>query len=88
MAEALAQLDEARGQGLEGCYGADCYPYSAFSTQIGETTYDPGFLERYQCNYSDIVLCDGPYAGAALLLEKIFEESVGAVHRIPLRWRM
>ena len=71
MAEALAQLDEARGQGLDVM--ADCYPYSAFSTQIGETTYDPGFLERYQCNYSDIVLCDGPYQGQRCS-EKIFEE--------------
>lgn len=61
MAGVLAQLDQARLKGLDVM--ADCYPYSAFSTQIGETTYDPGFLERYQCGYDAIILCDGPYQG-------------------------
>lgn len=61
MAGVLAQLDQARLEGLDVM--ADCYPYSAFSTQIGETTYDPGFLERYQCGYDAIILCDGPYQG-------------------------
>lgn len=61
MAGVLAQLDQARLDGLDVM--ADCYPYSAFSTQIGETTYDPGFLERYQCGYEAIILCDGPYKG-------------------------
>lgn len=70
MAQVLAQLDEARLHGLDVM--ADCYPYSAFSTQIGETTYDPGFLERYQCDYDAIVLCDGPYQGQRCTKE-IFE---------------
>lgn len=61
MAGVLAQLDAARLKGLDVM--ADCYPYSAFSTQIGETTYDPGFLERYRCGYDAIILCDGPYQG-------------------------
>lgn len=61
MAGVLAQLDAARLAGLDVM--ADCYPYSAFSTQIGETTYDPGFLERYHCGYDAITLCDGPYKG-------------------------
>lgn len=71
MAQVLAQLDEARLQGLDVM--ADCYPYSAFSTQIGETTYDPGFLQRYHCDYDAIVLCDGPYQGRRCTKE-IFEE--------------
>lgn len=71
MAEVLAKLDQARSQGLDVM--ADCYPYSAFSTQIGETTYDPGFLERYNCGYSDIVLCDGRYKGQRCT-EAIFRE--------------
>ena len=71
MAQVLAQLDEARLRGLDVM--ADCYPYSAFSTEIGETTYDPGFLERYQCDYDAIVLCDGPYQGQRCTKE-IFDE--------------
>ncbi len=71
MAGVLAQLDEARLQGLDVM--ADCYPYSAFSTEIGETTYDPGFLQRYHCDYDAIVLCDGPYQGRRCTKE-IFEE--------------
>ena len=27
---------------------SDCYPYYAFSTRIGETTYDDGFLHNEQ----------------------------------------
>ncbi len=71
MSQVLAQLDEARLQGLDVM--ADCYPYSAFSTQIGETTYDPGFLQRYHCDYDAIVLCDGPYQGRRCTRE-IFKE--------------
>ncbi len=71
MAQVLAQLDAARLRGLDVM--ADCYPYSAFSTEIGETTYDPGFLERYHCDYDAIVLCDGPYQGQRCTRE-IFEE--------------
>lgn len=71
MAQVLAKLDEARSRGLDVM--ADCYPYSAFSTEIGETTYDPGFLERYHCDYSDIVLCDGKYKGQRCT-EEIFRE--------------
>ncbi|MBO6039579.1 MAG: amidohydrolase family protein, partial [Oscillospiraceae bacterium] len=29
----------------------DCYPYDAFSTQLGSATYDDGWLERYGCDY-------------------------------------
>ena len=41
----------------------DCYPYYAFSTEIGETTYDDGFLERYNADYSCIEFCEGKYKG-------------------------
>jgi len=71
MAGVLGMLDEARSRGLDVM--ADCYPYNAFSTQIGETTYDPGFLERYGCGYDAIVLCDGPYQGQHCT-EEIFRE--------------
>ena len=61
MAEVLSRLDEARGSGLDVM--SDCYPYSAFSTEIGSCTYDPGFLERYRCGYDAVKICEGPYKG-------------------------
>lgn len=61
MEEVLSILEDQREKGLDVM--ADCYPYSAFSTTIGATTYDPGFLERYRCGYDAIVLCGGEYDG-------------------------
>lgn len=61
MERLLAMLDEYRAGGLD--LTSDCYPYYAFSTRIGETTYDRGFLERYRCDYRVIEICEGPYRG-------------------------
>jgi N-acyl-D-amino-acid deacylase len=41
----------------------DCYPYFAFSTRLGTPTYDPGWRERYHCDYGVLEFCDGPYQG-------------------------
>lgn len=51
----------------------DCYPYYAFSTAIGSTTYDEGWLERYHCGYDVVELCEGRYKGRRCTRE-IFEE--------------
>lgn len=61
MDEVLAFIDLNRSKGLD--ISADCYPYAAFSTCIGETTYDDGFLERYSTSYENIEIGDGPYRG-------------------------
>lgn len=61
MERLLRQLDGCRAMGLDVM--GDCYPYYAFSTRIGETTYDEGFLERYQTGYDAIELCEGKYKG-------------------------
>lgn len=61
MEEVLALMDYHRAKGLE--VYADCYPYTAFSTCIGETTYDDGFLERYRTGYESIEIAEGPYRG-------------------------
>lgn len=61
MDEVLAYIDYIRSKGLD--IYADCYPYAAFSTCIGETTYDDGFLERYNTTYENIEIADGPYRG-------------------------
>jgi len=51
----------------------DCYPYDAFSTSIGSTTYDEGWLERYSCDYSVLEMCEGEYKGQRCTKE-IFEK--------------
>jgi len=71
MAEMLRTIDLYRGNGMD--ITADCYPYYAFSTEIGTTTYDDGWLERYDCDYSALLICDGKYKGMRATKE-IFEE--------------
>lgn len=71
MAETLRILDEYVLNGAR--IGVDCYPYTAFSTEIGETTYDEGWLERYGTAYGSIELCDGKYKGQCCT-EEVFRE--------------
>lgn len=61
MERVLEQVNEYRANGLD--IACDCYPYFAFSTRIGETTYDDGWLERYHCDYSACMLAEGKYKG-------------------------
>ena len=44
MKEMLEVIDAYKANNYD--VTADCYPYYAFSTRIGETTYDDGFLEK------------------------------------------
>jgi len=71
MEELLRQIDDERAHGLD--VACDCYPYAAFSTGIGETTYDEGWLARYNCDYSACVPAEGKYKGVPCTKE-IFEE--------------
>lgn len=71
MREFLRLVDTYRMNGLR--VSCDCYPYYAFSTGIGETTYDDGFLERYRTDYSSIEMCEGKYKGQRCTKE-IFDE--------------
>lgn len=64
----LAQIDAYRANGLD--IACDCYPYTAFSTGIGETTYDDGWLERYGCDYSACVPSEGRYKGLPCTAER------------------
>lgn len=61
MEAVLRQLDEYRAKGLDVMM--DCYPYFAFSTRLGTPTYDPGWLERYHCDYGVLEFCEGKYKG-------------------------
>ncbi len=76
MEELLQLMDLYRMNGVD--IGWDCYPYSAFSTSIGETTYNDGFLDRYQTTYNSIEIAEGQYKGIRLnkqLFEKIRKEN-------------
>ncbi len=61
MAEFLDLIDEYRRLCPDIC--CDCYPYDAFSTGLGSTTYDEGWLQRYDCDYSVLELCLPEYFG-------------------------
>ncbi len=61
MADVLRMTDEYRMNGLD--IMLDCYPYNAFSTSLGATTYDDGWLERYNCGYDVLEYCEGEWAG-------------------------
>ena len=71
MEQLLQQIDTYRAAGMD--ISADCYPYDAFCTGIGESTYDDGWLERYHCDYSTVEMCEGKYKGQRCTKE-IFEE--------------
>ena len=61
MEKLLGDIEAFRKDGVDMM--CDCYPYNAFSTSIGETTYDDGFLESYQADYDSILIVGGKYAG-------------------------
>ncbi len=71
MPRLLKQIEAYREGGID--LMCDCYPYDAFSTEIGATTYDAENFAAYQSDYSHILLCDGPYAGMRCTKE-IFDE--------------
>ena len=61
MPELLKQIEGYLEEGIDMM--CDCYPYEAFSTEIGATTYDEKNFAAYRADYDRILLCDGPYAG-------------------------
>lgn len=71
MKQLLEQIEGYRAEGIDMM--CDCYPYDAFSTEIGATTYDAENFAAYNSDYSHILLCDGPYAGQRCTKE-IFDE--------------
>ena len=74
MEAVLRQVDAYRLNGLD--ITIDCYPYFAFSTRLGTPTYDPGWLERYRCDYSVLEFCEGKYKGQRATKETFDEQRV------------
>lgn len=71
MQKALSLVDEYRANGFD--VSCDCYPYTAFSTKIGETTFDDGWLERYNTTYDKIEIASGEHKGKRCD-KKLFDE--------------
>lgn len=71
MNELLSLIDYYKAKGVN--VSSDCYPYNAFSTGIGETTYDEGFLERYNTTYESIEIVEGQYKGKRLSKELFYK---------------
>ena len=71
MARVLRQIDGYADRGLD--IKLDCYPYFAFSTRLGTPTYDPGWLERYHCDYDVLEFCEGKYKGRRATKESFDE---------------
>ena len=80
MKQLLSQIDAYRAAGID--IMADCYPYEAFCTGIGESTYDDGWLERYHCDYSAVEMCEGKYKGqrcTSAVFEEMRRDNPGAL---------
>lgn len=70
----LTMVDQYKLNGLD--VSCDCYPYYAFSTHLGSTTYDEGWMNRYHCGYDVVELCEGTYKGKRCTKEIFDEERV------------
>lgn len=64
MDQVLSLVDSLNANGMD--IGLDCYPYSAFATLAGSTTYDEGFLKRYSVDYSALEVSQGEFKGRRL----------------------
>ncbi|MGL5983549.1 MAG: amidohydrolase family protein [Cetobacterium sp.] len=71
MKELLDYIDDEVSKGAN--IMSDCYPYNAFCTGIKESTFDDGFLERYNIDYSSLEISAGKYKGRRCT-EEIFNE--------------
>ncbi|MCG8582513.1 MAG: amidohydrolase family protein [Bacteroidales bacterium] len=59
MDEFLSAVDQYKYNGVD--ISCDCYPYYAFCVAIGRTTYDDGFMQRYNTDYESIEILEGEY---------------------------
>ena len=75
MAAVLQQMDGYRARGLD--MSMDCYPYFAFCTRLVTPTYDPGWLDRYHCDYGVLEFSDGKYRGQRATKETFDEMRTG-----------
>ncbi len=67
MADMLSVIDGYRLEGVD--VACDCYPYTAFCTNIGSATFDEGFQMRYGGRFDCIEAAQGKYRGQRLTEE-------------------
>ena len=72
MEQVLQRIDAYKLSGLD--IAMDCYPYFAFSTRLGTPTYDPGWLDRYNCDYDVLEFSEGKYKGQRATKETFDEQ--------------
>ena len=70
----LTLVDSYKLNGLD--VSCDCYPYSAFSTHLGSSVYDEGWVDRYNGSYDVLELCEGKYKGQRCTKEIFDEERI------------
>lgn len=71
MADAIRLLQEAVDSGLD--ITADSGMYHAFATHIGSAVFAAGCVEKWECQYSDLLVCTGSFAGERCTKE-LYEE--------------
>lgn len=71
MEEVFDLINEKRYEGKS--IACDCYPYAAFSTKLGETTFDDGFIEKYNTTYDKLEIADGELKGKRCSEESFFK---------------
>jgi len=72
MTEALRMINEAMEKNPRLNY--DTYPYNAFATKIGSEAFYDGCLEKWNKDYSDILLTEEPYKNMRCTKE-IYEDA-------------
>lgn len=71
MEEFLDFITARRNEGVD--VSCNSYPYTAFSMKIGASTFDEGFIERYNARYFDIEVAEGEHKGKRCT-EELFKE--------------
>ena len=82
MDESLAQMQQARAEGIE--ITADTYPYNFWATTLASERFAPGWQDRFDIDYDDLVI---PGTGERLT-EETFEihqanNDLAAAYAIP-----
>lgn len=82
MEESIAQLQQARAEGIE--VTADTYPYNFWATTLASERFAPGWQERFRIDYDDLVI---PGTGERLTEETFeihqAENDLAAAYAIP-----
>jgi N-acyl-D-aspartate/D-glutamate deacylase len=82
MAESLATLDAARGEGID--VTACMYPYDYWATYLGSARFAPGWQERFGITYDDLVVAGtGEHVTEATFDELQAENVLVAAYAIP-----